>query len=390
MYNQNQGKQGAENIKDTFCIMQDSNKIPALDGLRALAVLLVFFRHVAHSFSVLSQTDQADFPLQPLWNIFFNGWIGVDLFYVLSGYLITRSLLHAPKHHWKIYAQKRILRIVPAYYAVLALCVLGVFPFYDVSTQDLGWRVFYHVAFLQDYFPADINAVFWSLGVEEKFYIIAPFLLLLFCGRQRQINPRRIGLILGGLLLTGYCLRYMSYAAATPETYKAFFDAARSPFHVNWETLLLGMAIAFWRFGKEGKEQRKAALVFWAAFAALTIFMATENMMYDISLRDVIFQPVVIALSMGALVWAAVAGYSNRLLDNPFTSYISRISYSFYLVHFPLSRISYYLWWHIEGQSVVFYTILYFFISFAAAVLCHQIFEKPFLKMKSRLDQTPA
>lgn len=370
-------------------MIQSPKKIPALDGLRALAVLLVFFRHVIHSFSALSETDQAGFSPQFFSNILFNGWMGVDLFYVLSGYLITRSLLDAPKHHWKIYAQKRILRIVPAYYAVLALCVLGVFPFYQVSAQDLGWRIFYHLAFLQDYFPADINAVFWSLGVEEKFYILAPFLLLLFCGWQRQVNPKRIALILTGLFLTGYSLRYLSYAAASPETYKAFFDSTRAPFHVNWETLLMGMGIAFWRHGSTEKQSPRAGVIFWGAFVFLMLFMAQENMMYDISLRDVFLQPPLIALLMGAMVWAVVAGYSHRLLDNPFTAYISRISYSFYLVHFPLSRISYYLWWHIEGESIVFYAVLYFFISLAAASVSYQIFEKPFLKMKSRLDRKP-
>ena len=364
-------------------------KIPALDGLRALAILLVFFRHTVHSFAGFSGANPAQMSPQPLWNIFFNGWIGVDLFFVLSGYLITSSLLQAPKHHWKIYAQKRFLRIVPAYVAVMALCVLGLFPFYPLSPDNLATRVFYHLLFLQDYLPADINVVFWSLGVEEKFYMLAPFVLLLVCGRSKIVRPWRVCLVIGGLLLTGYFLRYVSYAVAAPETYNDFFKSVRAPFHANWETILLGMGIGFWQHGRAEKTVARAGVIFWAAFTLLVLFMAAQNMMLHISLRDVFVQPPLIALLMAALVWAAVAGYNHALLDNPVAAYLSRISYSFYLVHFPLAPACFFLWGQTGGSSVLLYGLIYFLVSFIAAALCYQIFEKPFLKMKSRLDQKP-
>lgn len=366
-------------------------KIPALDGLRALAILLVFFRHTVHSFTGLSGANPAHLAPQPLWNILFNGWIGVDLFFVLSGYLITSSLLHAPKHQWKIYAQKRFLRIVPAYVAVLALCVLGLFPFYNIPSDDLGTRVFYHLLFLQDYLPANINVVFWSLGVEEKFYILAPFILLLACGREKQIRTGRICFVIGALLLTGYFLRYMSYVAAAPETYIAFFESVRSPFHTNWETILLGMGIGFWQHNRVEenvqKPARGAAAVFWLAAVLLLLFMAVQNMMLDISLRDALLQPPLIALFMAALVWSAVAGHNNALLDNRVAAYLSRISYSFYLVHFPLAPACFFLWGLSGSTSVLLYGVTYFFVSFIAASFCYQIFERPFLKIKSRLDR---
>lgn len=366
-------------------------KIPALDGLRALAILLVFFRHTVHSFAGLSGASPAQLSPQPLWNILFNGWIGVDLFFVLSGYLITSSLLHAPKHHWKIYAQKRFLRIVPAYVAVLALCVLGLFPFYNIPSDDLGTRVFYHLLFLQDYLPANINVVFWSLGVEEKFYILAPFILLLACGREKKIHTGRICFVIGALLLTGYLLRYASYLAAAPEAYIAFFESTRAPFHANLETILLGMGIGFWQHGRADKNTEKPARnatgVFWTAAGLLLLFMAAQNMMLEISLRDALLQPPLIALFMAALVWAAVAGHNNALLDNPVAAYLSRISYSFYLVHFPLAPSCFFLWGLTGSGSVLLYGVIYFCVSFIAASFCYQIFERPFLKMKSRLDR---
>ena len=147
-----------------------------LDALRALAIVLVLFRHG-------SRTEGAGFASGSfVQNVFTNGWIGVDLFFVLSGYLIAKSLFKRlgkdqQLFSWR-YFEARILRIVPAYYAVLLLCVIGFFPFFQVSPEGLEQRVFYHGLFLQDYFGADINVVFWSLGVEEKFYILVPLLIL--------------------------------------------------------------------------------------------------------------------------------------------------------------------------------------------------------------------
>ena len=67
---------------------------------------------------------------------------------------------------------------MPAYYAVLLIVAFGLVSFYPVPAENWGFRLAYHLLFLQDYLPADFNVVFWSLGVEEKFYLLAPFLVL--------------------------------------------------------------------------------------------------------------------------------------------------------------------------------------------------------------------
>src|SRR5690606_23100467 len=107
----------------------------------------------------------------------------------------------------------------------------------------------------------------------EKFYMLAPFVLLLACGRAKKIQPIRICFVIGGLLLAGYSLRYLSYALAAPETYKDFFESVRAPFHVNWETILLGMGIGFWQHGRGEKNAPRAGVIFWAAFGLLVLFM---------------------------------------------------------------------------------------------------------------------
>ena len=362
-------------------------RLPALDGLRALAILLVFFRHAAYLF-----TQQKDVPvpdLGALWTVMINGWIGVDLFFVLSGYLITSSLLKSGRHDWKRYAQKRVLRIVPAYVAVLLLCVAGAFPFFAISQEGMPWRVFYHLLFLQDYLPANINVVFWSLGVEEKFYIVAPFLIF-WLAKRKHIAPCLLALI-----LAGYALRLLSFYMANPQDYVAFFETSRSPFHANLETLLLGVAIAFWRVdGTRMLASKTPQRIFWAAIFALLALMASHEMMHGIGWFDVAVQPLLIAGTMGALVFSVAAGYSAAFLRGVAARFLSRISYSFYLVHFPLMPAAFFcslaLGQYMGLQSFWIYGATYLLLSPAAASALYYVVEKPFLDIKVRLDHPSA
>ncbi len=118
-------------------------------------------------------------PIFPLgsWDaiiIFLNGWAGVDLFFVLSGFLIAYLLLRrwaSDQTSWsqrlRRYLSKRVLRIFPAYYATLLVVAFGLLPFYPVSEQQWGWRLTYHLLYLQDYFPPNFVVAFWSLGVAS-------------------------------------------------------------------------------------------------------------------------------------------------------------------------------------------------------------------------------
>ncbi len=174
-------------------------RIAWLDLLRSVAVLLVLFRHGERA---IVQATTAPPPDSPLHHLSINGWVGVDLFLVLSGYLIGKNLLRnfstTSTIGVKSYLRARILRIVPAYVFVLVVIVAGLVPEYSIPSEHLGRRVLYHLLFLQDYLPANINVVFWSLGVEEKFYLFAPLFLLCLARMQR---PAPVAMLLAGLFL---------------------------------------------------------------------------------------------------------------------------------------------------------------------------------------------
>lgn len=120
--------------------------IPALDALRAFAIILVLLRHGVRPF-----WDSSGHVLVPLgdWDLavpLINGWVGADLFFVLSGFLIGRQLISAKARSERgpralvRYLLRRALRILPAYYAVLALAALGLVPYYAISPDYLWLR----------------------------------------------------------------------------------------------------------------------------------------------------------------------------------------------------------------------------------------------------------
>jgi peptidoglycan/LPS O-acetylase OafA/YrhL len=229
-----------------FAIERTPGAIPELDGLRALAILLVLARHATLAFP----SPERIFPVGSSWDAatpLRNGWMGVDLFFVLSGFLITLHLLrrrpaHPTDETIGRYLTRRALRIVPAYYAVLLVVIWMPLPHYVFSRDDLGYRLVYHLAFLQDYLPSDFVVAFWSLGVEEKFYLLAPFVIVPLLHTRRLATPLLVLTVLAAAPAVG---RTVAYARAESWTYPAYFYAMRSPFHMSADGLWVGAACAF-------------------------------------------------------------------------------------------------------------------------------------------------
>jgi peptidoglycan/LPS O-acetylase OafA/YrhL len=348
-----------------------------LDFLRTLAIVLVLLRHGQRMVTAGPE-------LSPLEVLFINGWAGVDLFLVLSGYLVTKGLSRAFGNNGRInvvdYARKRVRRIVPAYLFVLALVVVGYFPFFAVSTDHLAARVGYHILFLQDYLPSDINVVFWSLGVEAKFYALVPLLVLLVT--RLQSRWAILGVVLG-VAAVSPVVRGIGFAGLESIDYQTFWRVFRSPFHACLEPLMFGFLVAV----LEGRgflrlSGRNAGRLFAVGLAALVVWLSGHEFLAEITLWDAVFQPLGLALLFAVLLAAAINMEGVRLPLTGSFRFGARISYALYLVHFPLIPLCLFLTERMGAGAGGFW-VIYLALSVAHAVLILAYVELPFLARKS-------
>jgi peptidoglycan/LPS O-acetylase OafA/YrhL len=167
--------QSGERLPQSFPSSFQQRHVLALDGVRGIAVILVIIHHIGQSFPAFEITSAAERFLR-LWIIITRpGWLGVDIFFVLSGFLITGVLLDTKGrlHFYRNFYMKRILRIFPLYYLTLiAMLIFYYWPwrFFAVSLVYLS-----NVSVLLGV-PL-VMAPLWSLSVEEHFYLVLPWLI---------------------------------------------------------------------------------------------------------------------------------------------------------------------------------------------------------------------
>lgn len=349
-----------------------------LDLVRAMAIILVLLRHGERALG-----HEAD--LGPLQTISINGWTGVDIFFVLSGYLIASHLLRAGigTGHFSFgrYLVMRALRIVPAYLAVIGLILFGAFPLYTIDENQLLLRVGYHLLFLQDYLPSNINVVFWSLGVEEKFYLLAPVLIFVVL-RCRSTTGKAT--ILASCFLLPVLLRFEAYARVeAPIDYTQFFRVFRSPFHMTVEGLVVGVAIAVVQASGHLRPSGSRGMVILVASTVLLLgWMSSHDFMAEIDMTDAVWQPVAIAIIAGGLTLGAVLLGGTSMPAHRPVNMLARLSYCLYLVHLPLIPTAVAI---ATSKGMWLFWPIYLALSLGAAVLLHVAVEKPFLLWKDRI-----
>lgn len=363
-----------EKISEAFA--HNPNDNTWLDCLRTIAISLVILRH--------GQRVLLMSPDITLWEAFkINGWAGVDLFFVLSGYLVSSGLQRAFEEkgrvHFLSYATKRIRRIVPAYFFVLALVLVGYFPSFVLVEENLLWRVGYHILFMQDVFPSDINVVFWSLGVEAKYYAVIPFIVVFF------VRVKDWRWVLGIIILTIFmslALRWMIYVSGGVFDYYNFWRMLRSPFYACLEPFALGYLVAVLKYrGILRLSPRNASILFGIMVLALIPLLSSHVFLENIDVWDAVFQPFILALVFSLMVAAACEMKPINTRLEPFFRFGARISYSLYLVHFPLIPLSLGLARTFDLGGVGFW-VLYIGISMLHAIFILSYIEMPFMKLK--------
>lgn len=287
------------------------DRIPQLDGLRAIAVTAVLFSH----------TISEDATLETL------GTAGVRLFFVISGYLITRILLdhqQVPiRQLLKTFYLRRFLRIFPLYYFFLLITAVLAFPEWQ---EAWPWYVTFtsNIQLLQfDRWPAGRLNHLWSLAVEEQFYLIWPWIIV-FCPRPRLFT------VLVACILIGPLFRVIGYGST-----QHFGIWYQTP--ANADLLGLGALLAYLHQQGTRLPTGRTSLLLIGVTLLVTVFLQASELRYQMS-HSIYFslQPLIEGLLGMLLVDRATRSTPDlwgRLLASKPMTYLGMISYGIYLWH---------------------------------------------------------
>ena len=220
-------------------LAQQPSRLIGLDLLRLLAIALVLGRHME---PVPSDVNWLFKPVLDAWRN--NGWLGVDLFFVLSGFLVSGLLFAEYRLHGSISVKRfyirRAWRIYPAFFFLIGLTYL--YSLFVLGREPLDRRTLTEIFFLQSYRRGFWNHT-WSLAVEEHFYFVLPLLLLLLVRRNRgAVNPfRAVPYLVAATSAICLAARIINF---TMRTDYSFYTHA-FPTHLRIDSLFFGVAIAY-------------------------------------------------------------------------------------------------------------------------------------------------
>jgi peptidoglycan/LPS O-acetylase OafA/YrhL len=358
-------------------------QVPALDALRTVAILMVIAGH----FPEVGKTQFPQYAHLLDGPLFAFGWTGVDLFFVLSGFLIGRQLWKEQLRTGTInigrFITRRGFRIWPLYFVVALLS-----PALD-NKSSYKWADW---AFLSNYFSGRVEGG-WSLSTEEQFYILAP--LLIFVG-ARFLRRRSWFAVLPALLVAVSGVRWWTAhrMLGAGYTVAAVKTAMYAPFHLHDEGLIIGLLAALVsvimpRLLDGSPSTRSSVLVVAGVTCVIAVTLRAAN--------GIVFPFLSLAMIYGSVMVALLAIGSDRLplLKAPIFYRVSRLSYGMYLNHFAVLR------WiapsvaravrAVGGQNPITVLVtlgLVIMISLAFATATFVLIEHPFLVLRSRVHYT--
>jgi len=367
-------------------------RIPALDGVRGLAILIVLIHNASW---ILGPSDHLVMKL--LLTATASGWVGVQLFFVLSGFLITGILLdtRASDSYFRSFYTRRVLRIFPLYYAFL----VGAFLLFPVvaepewissARQNQLWYWTYLANWTQG-MGRGVQGLshLWSLAVEEQFYLVWP-LIVFACSRQML---RRVCLVV--IFLTPLIRLGLRTATGLPPNAAYAFTVAR------WDALAGGalLAILLGQASQSSKRLPRADSLALGAIATLaTVTLIARGFPEDDPLVQVVGQTMTVVLFSWVVFVAAAARTPMHasvasLLRARWLRFLGKYSYAIYVFHFPVHIIAWmYLRDAVNGEDNLWrivrwagYVSAVSLVSILLAMASWNLLEKHFLNLKERL-----
>lgn len=347
--------------------------VPSIDGLRALAVIAVIAYHLNFSWAK-------------------GGFIGVDIFFVLSGYLITNILLTQWEKNQTLQLKqfwlRRFRRLIPAAYVMIVVVVIFSVLFHSEILKNLRgdaiasffyvsnwWFIFHNVSYFDSFgMPSPLKNL-WSLAIEEQFYLIWPVFLLVFLRWVK--NPKLLLKIVIGLGLLSAIWMTILYVPGTDPS-RVYYGTDTRLFD-----LLSGCALAFvWPFNRLSPnipKRSKAALNIAGTISILFFFLITalvseyQPFLYRGGLLFVAIMGVVMIATI-----AHPASYLSKIFSLKPLRWIGTRSYGIYLWHYPIITLTTPV---LEiGQPSIWRSILQVAATFIIAELSFRYIETPIRK----------
>jgi peptidoglycan/LPS O-acetylase OafA/YrhL len=356
-------------------------RIPELDGFRGMAVLMVMAEHVYE----VAPTKVA--LSGPLGFLLTHGWLGVDLFFVLSGFLITGILLDERDRgdYFQSFYRRRACRILP-----LAIACLIVYSLVSGSTDDHGFFVDFVLTLL---FCANLNVFFgvlpipgtgvmWSLAVEEHFYLLWPLIIRSFS--RRIVAYFGVAIVLASPVARGLAMHYGVHP--------------QSVYQLSWfrfDGLAMGALLAiFVRSHHFTVRTTWVIAVGWlAVIMTATVLLTPYGALQAKSTLGEALRYSQAQALFGAAMAVALAHQGRAgtaFLRSRFLGWTAALSYCLYMIHMSVG--AFYIWaLHEAGVSdtrslgaLLLRYVAVFALCFALAMLSGKYLEGPFLRMRAR------
>jgi peptidoglycan/LPS O-acetylase OafA/YrhL len=381
--------------------LRSESHLPTLDGVRGLAILVVMLGHFTIAYRPANQGELL------FKRLLETGWVGVDLFFVLSGFLITGILLEAKggDHYFRNFYARRTLRIFPLYYAFL-------FAFFIVApllhrpdpagafaaAQPSQWWFWTYLSNYQILFPDWVRPYplthFWTLAVEEQFYLVWPAVVLL-TSRKGLIRVCIAAVFIALIVRIGIHL----YGIPATAAYRI------TPARID--TLAIGGLLAV--LARDQRAWGKISHAPLAICVCLLLLSAIAIPARAVEQSSFAMQTVgypLIAIGAALLIALALDPDRRRSPVNRFFATrtmrtLGKYSYAIYVLHFPLTILLDRLGFRIssfptvagsEVPGAVAYALIASGISLLLALASWNLFEKHFLRLKvlfPRRDPTP-
>jgi len=366
-----------------LCLTRHTQKeILSLNGLRGIAILLVL---LYHNFAYFQIT--------------YFGWVGVDLFFVLSGFLITRILLSAKEsdHYFKNFYIRRALRIFPLYYLSILIFLFIEHALPLPATMSFSNHLDFYLSYFQNllYFQKSDQPLghsilnhLWSLSVEEHFYILWPWFV--FYLTEKQLVRTGVIIIIASKLLSLILLKQgMSWVTVYTFSF------------VRFETLMMGALLAIlisyrvnliekytkWIFALSGI----LILAFLGYYIAVTRSLSILNPDECVFMSQSFILTTIALFFSSVLVFALADNKFEKLLSSNTLIFLGKYSYGIYIFHYPIYYIAIYYFHRYTASSLSFDWLTEILISLACSCLAlcvayisYNYYEKYFLSLKSK------